>query len=95
MFTPPPLSVLPTQKKSDLMRQLKIMSKICKRYIGKFSHTPTIWEVFIKEDGKDFELTKIGKDRFSYEQGEAIFTANEKGKIEHISFGLYSARKVF
>lgn len=72
-----------------------------KRYVGKFSHSPMVWEVFIKdgkiyikEDGKDFELTKIGKDRFVYEQGEAIFTPNEKGEIEHISFGLYAARRV-
>ncbi len=72
-----------------------------KHYIGKFSHAPMIWEVFakdeklfLKEDGKAFELKKIGKDRFAYEQGEAIFVPNEKGEIGHISFGLYSARKV-
>lgn len=72
-----------------------------KRYIGSYSHTPQTWEVFvkdgklfIKEDGKNFELTKIGKDRFSYEQGEAVFTPNAQGEIEHISFGLYSARKI-
>jgi len=72
-----------------------------KRYVGKFSHAPQVWEVFIKdgklfikEDGKDFELTKIGKETFRYEQGEAIFTTNERGDIEHISFGLYAARKI-
>lgn len=72
-----------------------------KRYVGKFSHAPQVWEVFIKdgklfikEDGKDFELTKIGKETFRYEQGESIFTTNERGEIEHISFGLYAARKI-
>lgn len=72
-----------------------------KRYVGRFSHAPMVWEVFIRDgklylkaDGKDFELTKIGKDSFRYEQGEAIFTTNERGEIEHISFGLYAARKI-
>lgn len=72
-----------------------------KQYVGKFSHAPMVWEVFtkegklfLKEDGKDFELKKIGKDKFSYEQGEMIFVSNGKGEIEHVSFGLYSARKV-
>lgn len=72
-----------------------------KRYVGKFAHAPIIWEVFTKDgklflkgDGKDFELTKTGKDKFAYEQGEMVFVPNEKGEIEHVSFGLYSARKV-
>lgn len=71
-----------------------------KRYVGTYSNDPQTWEVFIKdnrlflkEEGKDFELTKTGKDTFAYEQGEAVFTSNEKGEIEHISFGLYAARK--
>lgn len=72
-----------------------------KRYTGKFSHEPQIWEVFIKdgklyfkEDGKDFELTKTGKNSFSYQQGEVLFVPNEKGEIEHIFMGLYAARKI-
>jgi CubicO group peptidase (beta-lactamase class C family) len=72
-----------------------------KRYAGKFAHAPQVWEVFVKdgklflkEEGKDFELTKIGKDRFSYEQGEMIFVSGAKGKFEHVSFGLYAARKI-
>jgi hypothetical protein len=46
-----------------------------------------------REDGKDYALVKIGKDKFSYEQGEAVFTPNAKGEVEHVSFGLYSAQK--
>ena len=72
-----------------------------KQYVGKFAHAPQMWEVFskdgklfLKADGKDFELSKIGKDRFAYEQGEMIFVPNEKGELEHVSFGLYSARKI-
>lgn len=72
-----------------------------KRYVGKFAHAPQTWEVFIKdgklyfkEDGKDFELTKTGKDAFSYEQGEVLFVPNERGEIEHIFMGLYAARRI-
>ena len=72
-----------------------------KRYAGKFAHAPQVWEVFVKdgklflkEEGKDFELTKIGKDRFSYEQGEMIFVSSAKGEFERVSFGLYAARKI-
>lgn len=71
-----------------------------KSFVGKYKHEPQTWEVFIKdgklffkEDGKDFELTKIGKNNFSYEQGEVLFVPNEKGKFEHIFMGLYAARK--
>lgn len=71
-----------------------------KRYVGKFSHEPQTWEVFIKdgklyfkEEGKDFELTKTGADNFSYEQGEVLFVPNEKGEFEHIFMGLYAAKR--
>lgn len=72
-----------------------------KRFVGKYTHAPQIWEVFIKEGkllikegGKDFELKNIGKEKFSYEQGEMIFVPDEKGEIRHVSFGLYAARKI-
>jgi CubicO group peptidase (beta-lactamase class C family) len=72
-----------------------------RRYVGKFSHAPQVWEVFVKEnklhlreDGKDFPLTKTGRDKFTYEQGELIFVPNERGEVEHLSLGLYAARKV-
>ena len=71
-----------------------------KRYTGKYTHAPQTWEVFVKdgklflkEDGKDFELTKLGRDRFGYEQGEVLFVPDERGVIEHIFMGLYAARR--
>jgi CubicO group peptidase (beta-lactamase class C family) len=71
-----------------------------KRFSGKFAHAPGKWEIFardgklfLKEGEKDFELTKTGDDRFSFEQGEILFVRNEAGEIEHIFMGLYAARK--
>lgn len=71
-----------------------------KRYVGKYAHAPQTWEVFVrdgklflKEDGKDFELTKLGRERFGYEQGEVLFVPDATGKIEHIFMGLYAARR--
>ena len=71
------------------------------RFAGKYEHAPQMWEVFeksgklfIKEDGKDFELKKTGKNEFSFEQGGVLFVPNSKGEIEHIFMGLYAARKV-
>ena len=71
-----------------------------KRYAGKYAHAPQTWEVFVKdgklflkEDGKDFELTKLGRDRFGYEQGEVLFVPDERGAVEHIFMGLYAARR--
>ena len=72
-----------------------------KRYAGKFSHAPQVWEFFIrgeklflKQGDKEFELKKTGKDTFSFEQGEFLFVRNEKGEFEHIFMGLYAARRV-
>jgi len=69
-------------------------------FTGKFVHAPQTWEVlirdgklFFKQDGKDFELKRTGKYTFGYEQGEVVFVPNERGEIEHIQMGLYSARK--
>jgi len=80
---------------------LALSAEEMRRYVGKFSHEPQVWEVFVKEnklhvreDGKDFPLTKTGKDKFAYEQGELIFLSNERGEVEHLSLGLYAARKV-
>jgi CubicO group peptidase (beta-lactamase class C family) len=71
-----------------------------RRYAGKYAHAPQTWEVFVKdgklfmkEDGKDFELTKLGPDRFGYEQGEVLFVPDEKGAVGHIFMGLYAARR--
>jgi hypothetical protein len=72
-----------------------------RRYTGKYAHAPQTWEVFVKdgklflkEDGKDFELTKLGRERFGYEQGEVLFVPDQRGAIEHIFMGLYAARRV-
>lgn len=82
-------------------KTLSMTAKEMPRYVGTYSHAPQTWDVFIKDgklyikdEGKDYELTKMGKDKFAYAQGEAIFTPNEKDQIEHVSFGLYSARKI-
>jgi hypothetical protein len=71
-----------------------------RRYAGKYAHAPQTWEVFVKdgklllkEDGKDFELTKLGRDRFGYEQGEVLFVPDEGCNVEHIFMGLYAARR--
>lgn len=80
---------------------LSVSADELKHYVGKFSHAPQTWEVFakneklyLKEDGKEFELKKIGKNEFSYEQGGIIFVSNEEGKIEHIFMGLYAAKRI-
>jgi hypothetical protein len=68
--------------------------------IASAQNAPQIWEVFVKdgklffrENGKDFELKRAGKNKFAYEQGEVIFLSGASGKIEHIFTGLYAARK--
>jgi len=69
-------------------------------YVGVYLHAPQTWEVFVK-DGKlclryenaEFQLTKVGKHTFSFAQGELVFVAGANGKIEHLSTGLYAARK--
>lgn len=71
-----------------------------RRYVGKYAHAPQTWEVFVKdgklflkEDGKDFELTKLGRERFGYEQGEVLFVLDERGAVQHVFMGLYAARR--
>jgi CubicO group peptidase (beta-lactamase class C family) len=82
-------------------KPLAISAEKMKRYVGKFVHAPQTWEVFtkdgklyFKDEGKDFELTGTGRDRFAFEQGELIFVPDAKGEIEHIFMGLYAARKI-
>ena len=72
-----------------------------KKYVGKYEHAPQIWEffikdskLFIKEEGKEFELKMTNKNEFEYEQGGVLFVPNEKGEFEHIFMGLYAARKI-
>ena len=80
--------------------KLAVSAEEIKRYLGKYEHAPQTWEVFekdgrlfLREDGKDYELTRTGKNVFSYEQGEVLFVENEKGEFEHIFMGLYAARR--
>ena len=72
-----------------------------KKYVGKYEHAPQTWEfftkdgkLFIKANGKDFELKQMNKNEFEYEQGGVLFVPNAKGEFEHIFMGLYAARKV-
>lgn len=69
-----------------------------RRYVGKYAHAPQTWEVFVKDgklflkdDGRDFELTKLGRERYGYERGEVLFVPDERGAVEHIFMGLYAA----
>jgi CubicO group peptidase (beta-lactamase class C family) len=71
------------------------------RYTGRYAHAPQTWEVFVKdgklflkEEGKEFELTKLGRERYGYEQGEVLFVPDERGVVRHIFMGLYAARRI-
>ena len=82
-------------------KNLETSADEMKRYVGRYEHAPQAWEIFtkdgklfIKQDGKEFELKKTGKNEFSYEQGGVLFVPNASGEIEHIFMGLYAARKV-
>ncbi len=88
-------------QKTEQPKNLEITVDDIKRFVGTYQHAPQVWEFFakdgkffIKEDGKDFELKKIGKNEFEYEQGGVLFVPNEKGEFEHIFMGLYAAKKV-
>lgn len=86
---------------NEIPKNLETNLNELKRYVGKFSHAPQSWEFFIKgeklflrQDGKEFELKKTGKDTFAFDDGEFLFVPNERGEIEHIFTGLYAARKI-
>lgn len=86
---------------TETPKTLETSPEEMKSFVGKYAHAPQAWEVFtkdgklfIKEDGKDFELKKTGKNEYSYEQGGVLFVPNAKGEIEHIFMGLYAARKI-
>ena len=44
-------------------------------------------------EAEHFELTKLGRGRFGYEQGVVLFVPDERGVVEHIFMGLYAARR--
>jgi CubicO group peptidase (beta-lactamase class C family) len=86
---------------NDSPKDLAISADEVKRFAGKYEHEPQTWEIFarggklfVKQDGKDFELKRTGKNEFSYEQGGILFVPNAQGDFEHIFMGLYAARKI-
>lgn len=71
------------------------------RYVGKYEQAPQVWEffvrggkLFVKQEGKEYELKKTGKNTFGYDEGEFLFVENDKGDFGHIFMGLYAARKI-
>lgn len=94
--------LLPFKKQTtETPKKFETSADDIKNFVGKYEHAPQVWEVFakdgklfIKEDGKDFELKKTNKNEFEYEQGGVLFVPNEHGEIEHIFMGLYAARRV-
>lgn len=71
-------------------------------YVGRYSHAPQTWEVFVKEgklwlkhEGGESELKRIGPATFTYGQGdELVFALGADGKVEHLFLGMYAAKKV-
>lgn len=71
-------------------------------YIGRYSHAPRTWDVYIKEgklwlkhEGGESELKRVGPATFTYGQGgELVFTLDPEGKAEHLFLGMYAAKKV-
>jgi CubicO group peptidase (beta-lactamase class C family) len=94
--------LLPLKAPADQTNaETAVRAEELKRYAGKFTHAPQTWEffpkegkLFLKENGKEFELKKTGRDAFGFEQGEFLFVPNEKGEFEHIFMGLYAARRI-
>lgn len=86
---------------NETAKNLPISADEMKKYVGKYSHAPQMWEffikgekLFIKQDGKDFELKQTNKNEFEYEQGGVLFVPNASGEFQHIFMGLYAARKI-
>ena len=75
-----------------------------KEYVGSYSHAPTTWEVFVKEnklyvkfDGNEHALTKTGERKFTFgaqNENELVFAPGRNGKIDFLFTGLYGAKKV-
>lgn len=86
---------------NETPKNLEMSADEVKKFVGKFSHAPQTWEIFIKDNklfikdgGKDFELKRTKKNEFEYEQGGVLFVSDAKGEFEHIFMGLYAARKI-
>ena len=73
-------------------------------YVGSYSHAPQLWEVSVKEDklflkldGKEYQLTKSGERAFTYgaqNENELVFVQGKTGKIDFIFSQLYGAKRV-
>lgn len=83
-------------------KTLPISEEEMKSFAGSYSHAPQVWEVFIKDkklflkiEGAETPLTKVGENRFSAgESGEIAFVRGADGRAEYLFNGLYSARRV-
>ncbi len=71
-------------------------------YVGKYIHAPQSWDVTIREgklwlkhEGGESELKRVGPDTFAYGSGaELVFARGADGKAEHLFLGMYAAKKV-
>jgi CubicO group peptidase (beta-lactamase class C family) len=71
-------------------------------YVGRYSHAPRTWDVYVKDgklwlkhEGGDSELKKVGPAIFTYDPGgELVFALGADGKVEHLFLGMYAAKKV-
>jgi CubicO group peptidase (beta-lactamase class C family) len=74
-----------------------------RNFSGTYKHAPFTWEVFVKEgqlylkhEGTEQLLTKVGTHTFTYGTGGAqqlVFVPGTDGKAQHLFLGLYAARK--
>ncbi|HEY8458834.1 MAG TPA: serine hydrolase domain-containing protein [Blastocatellia bacterium] len=90
--TPPDPEVTPAQQ--------PLSEAEMNNYVGTYSHAPRTWEAFVKggklylkHEGAEHPLTKVGPHAFSYGAGQLVFVPNASGKAEHLFMGLYAARK--
>src|SRR5262245_8496696 len=71
-------------------------------FVGRYSHAPRTWDVYVKNaklwlkhEGGDSELKRVGPDTFTYDNGEElVFAPGPDGKVEHLFLGMYAAKKV-
>lgn len=97
------LSLKPRETEKPKPAQMLAAGEAAK-YAGSYANGPQVWEVsardgklFLKEEGAEKALTKIGEHRFSIGEpveGEIFFVAEPDGRVEHLSVGLYAARRV-
>jgi len=72
------------------------------KFVGRYSHAPRTWDVYVKDaklwlkhEGGDSELKRVGAAAFTYDTGEElIFASGPDGIVEHLFMGMYAAKKV-